>query len=277
MTFESSTDSLVKLERREPGTVTQGVTLKEDRSQSLRQETTKLIYARSNGLLKAKDETDERKKSKQEVSMRQTLRYGSVFVALALMLAWPAAGAAQNVTGQASGVQATLMGTTVTFLGTTTTLPGTTTVLANTGTLSGINDARDASMDTGSVPSTLSAEVLSAGTISWPNEVDSYASLAYLNATVAGVAITADSVVAQASQVLGTAGGGTSYLDNLSINGMPITVTGAPNQTIGIPGGQVVINEQTVSSTGMAVVNALHVIVSGVANVVMASATAGIQ
>ncbi len=204
--------------------------------------------------------------------MRQTLRYGSVFVALALMLAWPAAGAAQTVVGDGSAVRATVLGAT-SLLGTT----PTTTVLADTGTLSGINDARDASMDTGSVPSTLSAEVLSAGTISWPDEVDSYASLAYLNATVAGVAITADSVVAQASQVLGTAGGGTSYLDNLSINGMPITVTGAPNQTIGIPGGQVVINEQTISSTGMAVVNALHVIVSGVADVVVASATAGIQ
>ncbi len=205
--------------------------------------------------------------------MRQTLRYCSVFVALALMLAWPAAGAAQTVVGDGSAVRATVLGAT-SLLGTT---PTTTTVLADTGTLSGINDARDASMDTGSVPSTLSAEVLSAGTISWPDEVDSYASLAYLNATVAGVAITADSVVAQASQVLGTAGGGTSYLDNLSINGMPITVTGAPNQTIGIPGGQVVINEQTVSSTGSTIVTALHVIVSGVADVVVASATAGIQ
>src|SRR2546427_4280892 len=152
MTFESSTDSLVKLERREPGTVTQGVTLKEDRSQSLRQETTRLIYALSNGLLKAKDETDERKKSKQEVSMRQTLRYGSVFVALALMLAWPAGGAAQTVVGDASAVQATAFGTT-SLLGIT---PTTTTVLADTGTLSGIDDVRDASMEVGSVPSTLS-------------------------------------------------------------------------------------------------------------------------
>jgi hypothetical protein len=152
-----------------------------------------------------------------------------------------------------------------------------TTALADTGTLSGVNDARDASMVTGSIPSTISAETLSAATISWVDQVDSYASLGNLNMTIAGVGITADSVVAQASQVLGAAGTGSSTLSNLSINGTPIAVTGAPNQAIWIPGGQVIINEQTVSSTGTAVVNALHVAVTGVADVVIASATAGIS
>src|SRR2546422_11770484 len=146
------------------------------------------------------------------------------------MLAWPAAGAAQTVVGDGSAVRATVLGAT-SLLGTT---PTTTTVLADTGTLSGINDARDASMDTGSVPSTLSAEVLSAGTISWPDEVDSYASLAYLTATVAAVDITADSAAAQASQALVAAGGGPTYLANLSINGMPVFVTGPPNPTNGL-------------------------------------------
>ncbi len=94
--------------------------------------------------------------------------------------------------------------------------------------------------------------------------------------TVAGIGITADSVLAQASQVLGAAGTGSSTLSNLSINGIPIDVTGDPNQTISVPGGQVIINEQTVSSTG-AVVNALHVTITGVADVVIASATAGIS
>src|SRR5260370_4430221 len=80
----------------------------------------------------------------------------------------------------------------------------TTTALADTGTLSGVNGARDASMVIGSVPSTLSAETLSAATISWVNQVDSYASLGNLNMTVAGVAITFDSAVARASQVVGS-------------------------------------------------------------------------
>jgi len=95
--------------------------------------------------------------------------------------------------------------------------------------------------------------------------------------TVAGIGITADSVVSQASQVLGAAGTGSSYISNLAINGMPVAVSGAPNQTVWIPGGQMILNEQSISSTGGAVVNAIHITVNGVADVVVASATAAIS
>ncbi len=213
----------------------------------------------------------------------ESFRRYSIAIALAMaLLAWPAAGDAQlggllppsptttasTVVGDASGARVSVLG----ILGT-----ATTTALADTGTLSAVNDARDASMVTGSVPSTLSAETLSAATISWANQVDSEASVANLNMTIAGVGITADLVMARASQVLGAAGSGSSILSNLSINGTSIAVTGAPNQAIWIPGGQVIINEQTISPTGTAVVNALHVAVTGVADVVIASATAGIS
>src|SRR5437899_2209358 len=208
---------------------------------------------------------------------------GLIALVMAGLLAWPSVGLAQlggllppigssttttAITGDAAAVRATLFGA----LG----LLTTTTALADTGTLSGVNDARDASLDTGTVPSVLTGEVLSAGTISWPDEVDSAVSLANLNLGIAGIGITADSVVAQASQVAGAAGTGTTTIDNLLVNGTPIAITGAPNQTVGIPGGQIVINEQTISSTGTAVVNAIHVTVTGVADVVIASATAGI-
>ncbi len=197
----------------------------------------------------------------------------SITVALVLigLLAWPAIAqspTASTVTGQATGVQATVLG----ILGT-----ATTTTLADTGTLADTSDARDASLDTGSVPSLLAGEVLSATTIGYPDEVDSAASLAGLNLNVAGVGVSADFVMAEASQVLGAAGSGTSYIDNLAINGTPVFVSGDPNQTIAIPGGQVIVNEQTISSSGATVVNALHVIVNGVADVVIASATAGIS
>ena len=98
-----------------------------------------------------------------------------------------------------------------------------------------------------------------------------------MNLNVGSVSITADSVMAEASQVLGAPGSGSSFVDNLAINGVPIAVTGDPNQTVAIPGGQIVINEQTISSTGQAVVNALHVTVTGIADVVLASASAGIS
>ena len=71
-------------------------------------------------------------------------------------------------------------------------------------------------------------------------------------------------------------GAGTASLANLSINGVPIPVSEGPNQTIYIPGGVVVLKEQQTSPTTI-VVNALHVIVYGVADVVVGSATAGIH
>ena len=193
---------------------------------------------------------------------------------LAWLLGWPAAIGAQltsttpTVVGDASGVQATVLG----FLGT-----ATTTVLADTGNLAGTTDARDASQLTASVPALLGGEALSATTIGYANEVDSAASLAGLNLNVGGVGVSADFVMAEASQMLGAAGNGASYIDNLAINGTPISVSGDPNQTIAIPGGQLIINEQTISSSGATVVNALHVVVNGVADVVIASATAGIS
>ena len=208
---------------------------------------------------------------------------GLVALLVASLLAWPSVGLAQlggllppigtstpttGVTGDATAVRATLLG----VLG----LFSTTTALSDTGTLAGTDVAREASQVTGSIPSLLGAEVLSASTIAWPNQVASQASLANLNLGLAGIGITADSIVAQASQVAGAAGTGSATISNLLVNGVPIAITGAPNQIVGIPGGQLIINEQTISSTGTAVVNALHVTVAGVADVVIASATAGI-
>jgi len=184
---------------------------------------------------------------------------------LSALLAWPIASDAQTVTGRARAVQATVLGL----------LGGTTTVLADTGALGGSSDALQASALAGSVPALLTGETLHATTIGWPDQVVSRASLAALALTVAGTRIGADLVVARARAVLGAAGSGVSNIENLAINGVPIPVSGGPNQTIFIPGGRVVINEQRTSPTST-VVNALHVIVYGVADVVIGSATAGI-
>jgi len=219
--------------------------------------------------------------------MSQTESRRRLLIAVALsmaLLAWPAASDAQlggllpspspspatpsTVVGNAVAARVSVLG----ILGT-----AMTTALADTGTLATANNAMDASMLAGGIPAALSAETLSASTISWPDEVDSEASLGNLSMTVAGVGITADFVRAQASQVSGAAGSGSSTLTNLVINGTPIAVSGAPNQAIAVPGGQIIINQQAISSTGAAVVNALHVVVTGVADVVVASATAGIS
>ncbi|HLB86824.1 MAG TPA: choice-of-anchor P family protein [Terriglobales bacterium] len=207
--------------------------------------------------------------------MYGTNHHRTGFVAVAVMLlgllAWPATAqspTASTVTGQGVAVQATVFG----ILGT-----ATTTALADTGVIGATNLEQDVGQDTGSVASLLTADVLSSSTYSYADEVDSVSSLGDLNLNVGSVSITADSVMAEASQVLGAPGSGSSFVDNLAINGVPIAVTGDPNQTVAIPGGQIVINEQTISSTGQAVVNALHVTVTGIADVVLASASAGIS
>ena len=182
--------------------------------------------------------------------------------ACAMVLGRPVNTSAQNVSGQARAVQATVG----TLLGVTTS------ILADTGTLSGPTDARHASKLSGSIGSLLTAETLHATAIGWPDQVASEASMAGLSLHIAGNTITAGFVQARATSVAGAAGIRTSSIDGLAINGLAIDVTGAPNQGISIPGGAIVINEQIGG-----VVNALHIMITGVADVVIASASANAQ
>src|SRR6267143_3112418 len=191
------------------------------------------------------------------------------------LMAWPVTGAAQltnilpiggggttqTVTGMASAVQAYSLGTMTT--------------LASTGTLSGLTDARQASQLAGNVPALLSAETLHATAIGLSDRVASQASLGNLVLGIGSTSISADAVLAQAEAAAGSATG-SSVLGNLTVDGVPVDVSGAPNQTISILGGRLVINEQTATAGGI-VVNALHLVVDGVADVVLGSATAAVQ
>ena len=157
------------------------------------------------------------------------------------------------------------------------TLFGTTAVLADTGTLvAGTSDVLQASDTAGGIASALTGEVLHAVTIGYPDQIDSEASLAAFALNLAGTSIGADFVMSRATAVVGNSVGA-SNIDGLAINGVPIWVSGAPNQTIGIPGGLLVLNEQQTLPDGTLVVNALHAIVSGVADVAVASSMAGLS
>jgi hypothetical protein len=181
-------------------------------------------------------------------------------------LATPPLLAGQTVSGQARAVQASVVGLTGT----------TTSVLSDTGALTDSSDARQASQVAGAVASLLRGGTLHATTIGWPDEVASEASIADLAVTLAGTRIGADFVMSRVRAVQGSAASGSTDVSGLTINGVPVQVTGAPNQTVAIPGGRMVINEQQTTSSGT-VVNALHVVVTGVADIVIASASAGVQ
>jgi len=198
--------------------------------------------------------------------MSQRIRHIRALAAFALagaaLLAWPAVAAAQTVSGAASAVQATVFGTS--------------TVLAGTGPLVDALDAREASDMASSILWLGGADVLHATAISSVDEVASEASLADLGVGVAGNYVSAAFVMASALAPIDGSPAGMSEIDGLAINGVPVYVTGEPNQTVWLLGGRVIINEQTPTSTGTTV-NALHVIADGIADLVFGSASGGVS
>ena len=192
--------------------------------------------------------------------MKLTISLWSLVAMACAIGLFPADSSAQTVSGQARAVQATV----VTPLGLSTS------TLADTGTLSSATDARDASQLSGSVDSLVTAETLHATAIGSSDQVASEASVAGLAVAIGGTSVNAG--FAQARATTGNKGVRSATVHDLSINGVPIDASGAANQTIAIPGGTIVINEQTGN-----VVNALHIVINGVADVVIASANANAQ
>jgi hypothetical protein len=100
-----------------------------------------------------------------------------------------------------------------------------------------------------------------------------------LNLLCGGVLIKADLIQSHAyvsgSGGLAPVATGSSQLVNLVIAGTPIVISGKPNQTIKLPVGKVVINEQS-QSVGAMTVTALHVVITGIADVQLARSVVGV-
>jgi hypothetical protein len=148
-------------------------------------------------------------------------------------------------------------------------------VLSDTGTLNSPTDAREASQTTGAIGALVSGEALHATTIGYSSEVASEASVGNVVVAAGNTTVTADFAMARVDAARQTETG-TSDVRGLAIDGFPVAVTGAKNQRVDIPGGVVLINEQSKGGRGLAV-NALHVVIDGVADVVIASASAQAQ
>ena len=159
--------------------------------------------------------------------------------------------------------------------------------IADTGPLPSQGGNLENSILTVSVPNPadgstlLSGEVGHAGTVGQGDRSRSEASVAEVNLSVAGNSVSADFLMARAMATCGPSMTGSSDLANLVIDGQTITVSGQPNQTIQLPAnaGRVVINEQSSTAngdSGSIDVNALHVIVTGLAEVVISHAHADI-
>lgn len=178
-------------------------------------------------------------------------------------------------TGEAFGVSVNVLGIIKTTISDTGPLPG------NGGSLS----AQLLSID---LPGLLNLGLLSASTTGGSDRTSSQASVANVAATVAGIGITASVLTSNATaQACGTYSpsvtGGSNIAD-LRVNGLSITVTGAPNQTVPLLVGSLIINEQISSvnnspsgASANIVVNALHLKVTGIADVVISSSQSGVS
>ncbi len=185
-----------------------------------------------------------------------------VAVALAGLVAWSGTSQGQTITGQASAVTAVVLGNV--------------TSLADSGTLIDPSEPVGTGQGTGSIPNLLSAEGLNAATMGWTDQVASEASLGNLVMSVAGTGISADVIMSRALAVSGAVPTGLSNIEGLTIGGVSVSPTGAPNQTVSVLGLSVILNEQIQSASGI-VVNALHVrTLDGATDVVVGSAKAGI-
>ena len=155
--------------------------------------------------------------------------------------------------------------------------------LSDTGPLPSSGGSLSTSLLNATVPGLVGLHLLNAGTQGGTSRTDSQASVALATITAAGIHITASVLTSDASAAC--QGGqvvlsGTSQIAALTVNGLSITVTGEPNQTVPLLVGSLVINEQIGATTnplgGDMLVNALHLSVLGAVDVVISSSRAGI-
>jgi hypothetical protein len=136
-----------------------------------------------------------------------------------------------------------------------------TTIRAATGTLSISGGMAEASLLVGDIPSSatggavaLTASVLHSAVVGVGNATNAEASIGAVGLTVSGNTFSSDFLMSRskASCDPGPSVTGSSQLENLVINGTPITVSGAPNQTVSLPNGTAIINAQTSTVSGNA-------------------------
>src|SRR5213594_142521 len=182
----------------------------------------------------------------------------TVIAVLVACLGWsvlPGRAEARSFGGQATGVQVFVPATGLT-------------IKAASGQLPPSGGEVDASLLSGDIPGSMTGGVvaLAAGTLHSVvvglDETNAEAAMESVSLTVSGNGITSDFLMARSNASCGPAVAGSSQLENLVINGQPITVTGNPNQTVSLPNGTATINEQVpaiAGSTAELRVVALHV------------------
>jgi autotransporter-associated beta strand protein len=125
-----------------------------------------------------------------------------------------------------------------------------------------------------------SGEIGHASVIGQVDRTRAEASVGGVTLNANGILIEADFAMARALAVFQSGGStglaGVSEIGTLHVAGTPVVVTGEPNQSVALPNGRVVINEQIVTDSAITV-NAIHVVLDAGLDLVVASARAGYQ
>ena len=181
----------------------------------------------------------------------------------------PTTVSASTYSGEAAAVRANVLGIK--------------TSVSDTGSVAASGGERQSSALTFSIPNLITGEVAHATVFAKGNVSASEASMAHVRLNVGGNVIASSLLAAHALAKCTPTGVRVSADPNiigLTVNGASIQISGKPNQTISLPNGKIIINEQAKASTqtsGHISVSALHVIISGSADVVLSEANAGIS
>jgi len=180
-------------------------------------------------------------------------------------ICWGTTPPAVTFRGQATAVSATVLGIN--------------TVLGDTGALPAKGGALETDLATVNIPLVLSGVIAHADVIGVGDHTEASATVTGLNLLCGGVLIKADLLQSRA-YVVGAGGQtpvstGSSQLVNLVVGGKAIVITGAPNQTISLPVGKIVINERS-QGTGAMTVTALHIVINGIADLKLARSSVGV-
>jgi hypothetical protein len=201
------------------------------------------------------------------------LRFGVLFAILVLANAlFPTVAAAQAIqfSGSATAVDARVLGLQPITLGATGEVPAT----------GGELEKSEVAVD---VPGLLNASFLSSSVVARGNRSHAESTVADLSITAGGNTIGARVLHAEAeAKCNGSAAtvSGSAEIAELVVNGQTIAVTGAPNQRVPLPIGEIIINKQEMQvqgETGDINVTALYLDIPGVGTVAIATVHADIR
>lgn len=141
-------------------------------------------------------------------------------------------------------------------------------ILVKAGPLPSAGGSDQDSLANAAIANVLTASAISADTNGAGNTAESNAEILDLALSVSGLDVTSSTLSSNAVATCGSDGAtvsGDSVVEDLTIQGTTIVVSGDANQTVNLPGGiTVIINEQATDvaadgSTGEVTVNALHI------------------